>query len=164
MENFKLVYKIGDLELELSGSQEYIDKERQLFLEKLPKLIELKPTQSTTSIKQKNDSTIKNHHITNEDSDLEYESIVQFLNSHDFPTKKETVLGMAYFVDCINKDHPVVTGKINALYDESRQKKPNTSEFLSSLVKSGDLMPITGNKNEYKLTQQGIELVKQRHK
>ena len=74
------------------------------------------------------------------------------------------VLGMAYFIDCVQQDSPVITGKINASFDEARQKKPNTSDNLNKLVKSGDLMPISGNKGSYKLSKQGMDTVDQRHK
>jgi predicted transcriptional regulator len=167
MEVFKLVYKIGNIELELNGSQDFIDKERGIFFKKLPEFIELQaaPIEYASSSNQENNYVNTKEQSTVSDTNkLEYESIVEFLNCHNFTTKKETILGMAYFIDCIKKDCPVGTGKINTLYDESRQKKSNTSEFLAQLVKSGDLMPVNGRRGAYKLTKQGIDLVNKRHK
>ncbi len=167
MEEFKLKYKIGDLELKLKGSQEFIDKEKEAFLQKLPELIELQTAQPIDSDTSVSDTEIKaNEEISFEEkeNDSEYESIVEFLNAHDFSTQKETVLGIAYFIDCVQQDPPVITGKINALFDEARQKKPNTSDNLNKLVKSGDLMPISGSKSSYKLTKQGMDTIDQRRK
>ncbi|MCF1685590.1 hypothetical protein LQF67_08305 [Tetragenococcus halophilus] len=167
MEEFKLTYKIGDLELKLKGSQEFIDKEKEDFLQKLPELIDLHTAQPIDPDTPAPDAEIKiDEKISSEEKEngSAYESIVEFLNAHDFSTQKETVLGMAYFIDCVQQNPPVITRKINALYDEARQKKPNTSDNLSRLAKSGDLMPISGSKNSYKLTKQGMDTVDQRRK
>lgn len=172
MGEFKLTYKIGDLELKLAGSQEFIDKEKEAFLQKLPELIQLQITQpdaivtndfEVESTLQESDS-IQEKISEDKTDQAEYESIVEFLNSHEFPTKKEMVLGVAYFIDCIEQNPPVMTKKVNALYDEARQQKPNISDYLSKLVKSGDLMPVNGSKGSYKLTKQGIETTNQNHK
>ncbi|MCO8285535.1 hypothetical protein, partial [Tetragenococcus halophilus] len=154
-------------ELKLKGSQEFIDKEKEAFLQKLPELIELQtaqPVDSDTSISDTEIKAEKDFSAGEKENVFVYESIVEFLNSHDFSTQKEMVLGMAYFIDCVQQDSPVITGKINALFDEARQKKPNTSDNLNKLVKSGDLMPISGNKGSYKLSKQGMDTVDQRHK
>ncbi|AYW47837.1 hypothetical protein C7K38_05390 [Tetragenococcus osmophilus] len=171
MDEFKLTYKIGDLELKLTGSQEFIEKEKEAFLQKLPELINLQtPTPEITdraapedasSEKAESDSKNLSEDKTN---DSEYQSIKEFLNSHEFLTQKETVLGMTYFIDYIKEDPPVTTGKVNTLYDEAQQKKPNTSDYLRKLAKSGDLMPISNSKGNYKLTKQGRKTIQQRHK
>lgn len=170
MDEFKLTYKIGDLELKLTGSQEFIEKEKEAFLQKLPELINLQtPTPEITDRAAPEDAgSEKTEHSKNlskgKTNDSEDQSIKEFLNSHEFLTQKETVLGIAYFINYIKKDPPVTTGKINTLYGEMQRKKPNTSDYLRKLAKSGDLMPISNSKGNYKLTKQGEKTIQQRYK
>lgn len=90
-----------------------------------------------------------------------YESLITFLKAKNFQSDVERVLGVAYYIDQIEKAGPVTAREIETKLLEARQGKPsNTSQFINQNIKKGYLYEHTEKKDGAKsfyVLQDGID-------
>ena len=145
----KIRIKLGPIEFEAEGDSELIEREREQFFSLLPQaiaavspvvppssqLLEAKPVEENFS-----ELPINTPASTQLAHNGEYESLAGFLNDKKFSTGVEIVMGVAYYIEYINKAGAFTSKDVENALDESRKDKPgNTSQMLTQNIKKGYL-------------------------
>ena len=162
---------MGPIEFEAEGDAELIERERQQFFSLLPQAISaVSPVviQNDNVIEEisENNNNIKNQNYpqlsegNNMSDSTSYDSVASFLNAKRFSTDVECVLGIAYYIDIIEKQGPFTSKDIETKLAEARRAKPsNTSQFLNSNIKKGFLRECSekkGGLKTYSILNDGI--------
>ena len=158
---FHFRIRVGDIEVEASGSEEYV-KEIREYAEQLlsTSLTRTKTMGALTPIKDTTSVLVEGNNKPTDTQPLgEDESLAEFLERLPNKTHQEKILAFGYFLEK-NRNIPNFGAKeINECYDEVREAKSNTAQYLTLLVKSALIMPAKspsgGNANQYVLTRKG---------
>jgi len=156
----KIHIKLGAIEFEAEGDNELIERERDKFFSLLPqaidavspgvhqasRLLEIKPVEDSF-MELPIDTPISTQSIQN----CGYESLAGFLRNKKFTTGVEIVMGVAYYIEYIDKLGSFTSKDIENALDESRQNKPgNISQMLTQNVKKGYLRAFKEKKDGLK--------------
>lgn len=169
MENFHYRIKFGDIEVEASGSEEYV-KEIKAFSEELlsQSLLRLKTLGAITATPTNRPEASEPHNRDSrpliESGSLKEESIAEFLERLPNRTHQDKILAFAYFLEKIRSIASFGVKEINDCYDEVKEAKSNTAQYMVLLIKSGLIMKAktTGQAGsmQYVLTRKGEQTVK----
>lgn len=156
----KIHIKLGPIEFEAEGDSELIERERAQFFTLLPQAImAVSPVvPSAPHILEVEDvhtqSTRLPEHTPVLDSPKrgpQYESLAEFMRDKKFSTGVEIVMGVAYYVECIEGMDSFTSKDIEAALDNARQNKPvNISQMLTQNIKKGHLRELKEKKDGLK--------------
>jgi len=159
--------RVGDVEVEATGPEEYV-KEIRSYAEKLISSMpprtrtmgaispsrELGVTSTPEIVKQ------PARHPLGKD-----ESIVEFLERLPNRTHQDKILAFGYFLEKNRQVSSFGVKEINDCYDEVKEAKSNTAQYLALLVKSGLIMKAKvqqpGGPAQYVLTRKGETTIKE---
>jgi hypothetical protein len=168
MENFHYRIKFGDIEVEASGSEEFV-KEIRAFSEELlsSSLLKLRtlgavtPT-STTKIESE-DSSPKEVRPLGNDESLKDESLPEFLERLPSRTHQEKILAFGYYLEKVKSMASFGVKEINDCYDMVKEAKSNSAQYMVLLIKSGLIMKKgagAGGASQYVLTRKGENIIR----
>ncbi|MBE0334951.1 hypothetical protein [Paenibacillus sp. 23TSA30-6] len=160
----RIKIKFGQIEFEAEGDSELIEREREQFFSLLPQAM-LSVSPSITVIEQPKPSVDILLDTDTPQQSLPtgqtYESLITFLKAKNFQSDVERVLGVAYYIDQIEKSGPVTAREIETKLLEARQGKPsNTSHVINQNIKKGYLYEHSEKKEGVKsffVLQAGID-------
>ncbi|MDO9300124.1 MAG: hypothetical protein Q7T89_02025 [Anaerolineales bacterium] len=152
--------RVGDIEVEASGPEgyvkeirEYADQLLSTSLASMKTMGALTPTKDTSLVVSDSTKTSQNQPLSKD------ESLVEFLERLPNKTHQEKILAFGYFLEKNRSIASFGAKEINDCYDQVREAKSNTAQYLTLLVKSGLIMSAknqtTGNANQYVLTRKG---------
>ena len=152
--------RVGDIEVEASGPEGYVKEIREYAeqllstsLARMKTMGALTPSKETSSVISDSPKTSQNQPLGKD------ESLVEFLERLPNKTHQEKILAFGYFLEKNRAVASFGAKEINDCYDEIREAKSNTAQYLPLLVKSGLIMPAknptTGSANQYVLTRKG---------
>lgn len=168
MENFHFKIKFGDIEVEASGSEQYV-KDIKTFSEELlsNSLVNLKTLGaviSSSNIKIDSSEQSKDVRPLENETSLKEESIAEFLERLPSNTHQEKILAFGYYLEKVRSLQNFGVKEINDCYDEVRETKTNTAQYMALLTKSGLIMKAkvtgTGGSSQYLLTRKGEAAIK----
>jgi hypothetical protein len=158
--------RVGDIEVEASGPEEYV-KEIKDYAEQLlsTSLARMKTMGAVTPVKDTTSVVYESNKVAGNQPLGKDESIVEFLERLPNKTHQEKILAFGYFLER-NRSFPSFGAKeINECYDEVREAKSNTAQYLTLLVKSGLIMSAktstSGGANQYVLTRKGEKSIEE---
>lgn len=184
----KVKYKFGTIEFEAEGDEALIERERQVFLNKIiPVAIEdirqanfqnktfeiiESPTENSNLLACSDipeNNLVENNTIENNTIDLSRESLVSFIKKYGNLSNQDFVLFAIYFNEYKNKIQSFSSDNIKQFYkDARRQEYSNISQLPIELVKKGFIMDDDESSDKkgkkYKLTQSGIYYVENYNK
>jgi hypothetical protein len=126
----KLKIKFGEIEFEIEGDNEIIDRERKQFELLLPQTLSaisgLKIIESVNP-KQVIESPAPSEYISNDLNPKRNstQSIASFLKEKSFGNDTDLVLGVAYFIDVTENASSFNSKDIENKFSESRHQKPS---------------------------------------
>lgn len=153
--------KFGQIEFEAEGDTDLIEREREQFFSFLPQAINAvsstimmveQPKMLVDEILlEESENTHSQQTIDISSGGNLYDSLVTFLKEKNFQNDVERVMGVAYYVDCIEKSGPITAKEIEARLLEARQGKPsNTNSFINENIKKAYLCEHPDKKDGYK--------------
>lgn len=163
----KVPIKMGPIEFEAEGDSELIERERAQFFSLLPQaIVAVSPVVSTPSLVDEN-SEINAFPLETESTLLPeksssvYSSIASFLNDKKFSTDVELVMGVGYYIECIEKNGVFTSKDVENKLIEARKAKPgNISQMLTQNIKKGYLRECADKKDNlkaYSILDEGIK-------
>lgn len=163
----KVRIKMGPIEFEAEGDSELIERERAQFFSLLPQAIvavspvvasPLLPAEATETEMFHSESK---HTLLTGETPHEYTSIASFLNGKKFSNDVELVMGVGYYIECIEKNGSFTSKDVENKLTEARKAKPgNISLALSQNIKKGYLRECKDKKDNlkaYSVLGEGIE-------
>lgn len=161
--------KLGPIEFEAEGDSELIQREREQFFSLLPQAIPVvssvviegsRMLEAVTDGKEIQDSP-EISALPASNVSRSYESVVSFLNEKSFANDSDIVMGVAYYIDCINNDGPFTSKDIENKLSEARQAKPsNIAHCINLNIKKGFIREISTKKDgkkAYQVLSDGIK-------
>lgn len=169
MENFHYRIKFGDIEVEATGSEEFV-KEIKTFSEELlsNSLLKLRTlgavTPTMTTRVESQDSQNKESRPLTDDSSLKEESLAEFLERLPNKTHQDKILAFGYYLEKVRSMASFGVKEINDCYDEVKEAKSNSAQYMVLLIKSGLIMKAKntgqGGASQYVLTRKGEQTIK----
>ena len=160
MSTNKIHIKMGPIEFEAEGDSELIERERAQFFSLLPQAIvavspvvpQLVQTISAKDVRyEDSDVEVPFPNLLNADSHANYQSIAAFLNDKKFATDVELVMGVGYYIECIEKAGFFTSKDVENKLTEARKGKPgNISQMLTQNIKKGYLRECLAKKDNLK--------------
>lgn len=173
MEN-RVKFRFGEIEFEAEGSAEVIERERDIFMNKLlPSAIEAVVKTRSYSVEQvieeRKPLLIAEDIVpcqSPEAEELSRTSLSSFLMKYGNYSEQDFVLLAAYYDETKNKNKSFSSETVKKYYTEARRKEySNVSELLRLLAKKGLIMDAPNNEErgckQYILTADGIKYVKE---
>lgn len=161
---FHFRIKVGDVEVEASGPEAYV-MEVRAYAEQLvsSSLVRTKTMGAVTPVQDvywtadaaspsSHTSVSTGHPLGKE------ESLVEFLERLPSRTHKDMILAFGYFLEKNRTIPNFGVKEINDCYDEVKEAKSNTAQYLALLLKSGLIMKAkvqNGGATQYTLTRKG---------
>lgn len=168
MDNFHYRIKFGDIEVEATGSEEFV-KEIKTFSEELlsNSLLKLKTlgavTPTSSSRPENQESARESRPLTNDQS-LKEESLAEFLERLPSRTHQDKILAFGYYLEKVRSMPSFGVKEINDCYDEVKEAKSNSAQYMVLLIKSGLIMKAKntgqGGASQYVLTRKGESTIK----
>lgn len=163
----KVRIKMGPIEFEAEGDSDLIERERSQFFSLLPQaILAVSPVVSTPSLVVENSETetfsseTENTLLLEKNSNV-YTSIASFLNDKKFSTDVELVMGVGYYIECIEKNGIFTSKDVENKLIEARKAKPkNISQMLTQNIKKGYLRECADKKDNlkaYSVLDEGIK-------
>ncbi|HOI84975.1 MAG TPA: hypothetical protein PLP48_02755 [Acholeplasmataceae bacterium] len=162
--NYRLRLKIKEYEIEVEGSEEFIQSEKKYFFEKVLQ-IDSSDKQSNYAHNDQVDGVvgnpIKETMIT---FDPNRDNLITYTNKFGTPNDLDFVLIAARYDEIKNNNSSFDNKKIINWYDDARRKKySNYSVLITKLIKKGMIMSVnsieSGNSKSYRLTSDGIKYI-----
>ena len=163
----KVRIKMGPIEFEAEGDSDLIERERSQFFSLLPQaILAVSPVVSTPSLVVENSETetfsseTENTLLLEKNANV-YTSIASFLNDKKFSTDVELVMGVGYYIECIEKNGIFTSKDVENKLIEARKAKPkNISQMLTQNIKKGYLRECADKKDNlkaYSVLDEGIK-------
>lgn len=168
MEAFHYRIKIGEIEVEASGSEAFV-REMKAFSDELMKN---SPTNLRTmgAISPPGSSRIETteaHKETRQKAtgeSIKEESLAEFLEQLPNRTHQDKILAFGYYLEKNRNMSNFGVKEINDCYDEVKESKSNSAQYMALLVKSGLIMKAkgsgSGGSTQYTLTRKGENAIK----
>lgn len=163
----KVHIKMGPIEFEAEGDSELIERERSQFFKLLPQTIMAVSPVVHNSLITNNNTTNTEIDVlpveaeTSENSLKLHQSIVSFLNDKNFSNDVELIMGIAYYIECIENKGPFTSKDIENKIKEARKPKPkNISQVLIQNIRKGYLQECPDKKDNlktYMILEDGIK-------
>lgn len=162
--NYKLRLKIKEYEIEVEGSEEFIQSEKKFFFDNVLQ-IDSSDKQSDYAHHDQIDQVIGNP--TKETMitfDPNRDNLITYANKFGTPNDFDFVLIAARYDEIKNNNSSFDNKKIVKWYDDARRKKySNYSALTTKLIKKGMIMSVnanvSGNSKSYRLTSDGIKYI-----
>lgn len=161
---------MGPIEFEAEGDSELIERERAQFFSLLPQAImavfpvvpqPVKVISSKEATYEDSDSNAPVANLLITATHVNYQSIAAFLNEKKFANDVDLVMGVGYFIECIEKTGIFTSKDIENKLTEARKGKPsNISHALSLNIKKGYLRECSEKKDNlkaYSILDDGIK-------
>ncbi len=168
MDNFHYRIKFGEIEIEASGTEEFV-KEIKAYSDELVKNSSIK-SKTIGAISPTASSRIETSEPTKEarpritDESIKEESLAEFLEQLPSKTHQEKILAFGYYLEKNRNISSFGIKEINDCYDEVKEAKSNTAQYFALLVKSGLIMKSknigSGGSSQYTLTRKGENSIK----
>lgn len=156
----KIRIKFGPIEFEAEGDSDLIERERAQFFSVLPQAImavspivpaALTPLESEDVYPQSVRLPETTSVLPVQKDIGNYESLAGFLREKKFGTGVEVVMGVAYYIECIEHAGVFNSKDIEMALDEARQEKPgNISQMIVQNIKKGYLREMKEKKDGLK--------------
>lgn len=168
MDNFHYRIKFGDIEVEATGSEEFV-KEIKTFSEELLsnsllKLKTLGAVTPTSSSRTESQEPTKESKPLTDDHSLKEESLAEFLERLPSRTHQDKILAFGYYLEKVRSMASFGVKEINDCYDEVKEAKSNSAQYMVLLIKSGLIMKAKntgqGGASQYVLTRKGEHTIK----
>lgn len=163
----KVRIKMGPIEFEAEGDSDLIERERSQFFSLLPQaILAVSPVVSTPSLVVESTgidtlSLEAENTLLPEEKVREYSSIASFLNDKKFSTDVELIMGVGYYIECIEKNGVFTSKDVENKLIEARKAKPgNISQMLTQNIKKGYLRECADKKDNlkaYSILDEGIK-------
>jgi hypothetical protein len=163
----KVRIKMGPIEFEAEGDSDLIERERSQFFSLLPQaILAVSPVVSTPSLVLESSGTDTfsieaENTLLPEEKLREYSSIASFLNDKKFSTDVELIMGVGYYIECIEKNGVFTSKDVENKLIEARKAKPgNISQMLTQNIKKGYLRECADKKDNlkaYSILDEGIK-------
>jgi hypothetical protein len=165
----KIKIKMGPIEFEAEGDSELIERERAQFFSLLPQAITAvspvvtRPIQLTDAVDIENGVCLpsENAPLLASVRQRSYSSVASFLNEKKFSTDVELVMGIGYYIECVERKDVFNSKDIESKLTEARKEKPrNISQALTQNVKKGYLREYSKKKDKlkaYSILDEGIK-------
>lgn len=145
MSTNKIRIKMGPIEFEAEGDSDLIERERAQFFSLLPQAIVAvspvvpQPIQVIGAKEAVYEESENNQPINNllaAASQVSYQSIASFLNDKKFSNDVDLVMGIGYFIECVEKAGIFTSRDIENKLTEARKGKPsNISHAINQNIK-----------------------------
>lgn len=162
--NYKLRLKVNNLEIEIEGTEEFVQSEKRFFIDNFLQVNNNNEIPNVLNESQKNtfDATPKSGKNINLDPDRD--NLITFANKFGITNDYDFVLIAAYYNEIKNNNAVFDIKGITKLYDDARRKKySNYSVLFTKLIKAGMIMNAkdneTGSSKKFQLTGDGIEYI-----
>jgi hypothetical protein len=151
-QNYKIRIKRGEVEIEVEGDKEFVEKHIEEFKKEMSKIAEELPP------KEK----IITPEIPKEEVELEKLSLAEFYKLKQPKDNNETVVVFAYWLTKKEHKEEFKTKEISACFDAARIPKPkNITQHVLKVASGKTAYLTTGStKGYYKLTLTGEEFIK----
>lgn len=134
------------VEFEASGSDEFVEREREKFNEMIPPITRAIPaivdkkTEAVPLLEQKTDLTIINNKCVSPSEPI-YETFAEFIIEKKFSLNIDLILAAAYYLSEILKQNEFTCNDIETLLREDAKEAgfSNISVFISSNIKKSRL-------------------------
>lgn len=141
--NNRIRIKLGPIEFEAEGDSELIQREREQFFNLLPQAITaVTPVvgERTQLIEIASDmaetTDISGSALATKTSSTHYESIAVYLNEKSFVNDVDLVMGVSYYLDCIEQTGEFTRKDIESKLSEARRPIPsNVSHCINLNIK-----------------------------
>lgn len=165
----KIRIKLGPIEFEAEGDSELIEREREQFFSLLPQAITAvspvvtRSSQLFDAVDIENDAYLptENAPLLASSGQRSYSSVASFLNEKKFSTDVELVMGVGYYIECIENKGVFTSKDIENKLTEARKGKPgNISQMLTQNIKKGFLSECAEKKDNlkaYSILDEGIK-------
>lgn len=163
----KVRIKMGPIEFEAEGDSELIERERAQFFSLLPQaIVAVSPVVNKPSLLVEDSeaqlfSLESENMLLSANSSNKYSSIASFLNEKKFSTDVELVMGVGYYIECIEKNGIFTSKDVENKLIEARKSRPgNISQMLTQNIKKGYLCECADKKENlkaYSILEDGIE-------
>lgn len=148
-----ILYKVrlhrGDIEIEVQGDKEYVDKK---FQELFESQIQIKTVQHG-AVKEKAISTGGSKPL----------SLREFVEQFNTKAHMDYILIIAYYLEKYRSQDSLTVTDIKKCYGEMREKLTNAGPFVLQNVKKGFLMEAPAKEGQkkatYSLTRKGIQFI-----
>jgi hypothetical protein len=164
-QNYHFRVRVGDIEVEASGPEAYIKEIREYADQLLStSLARMKTMGAVTPIRETTSSATENVRASHSQPLDKDESLVEFLERLPNKTHQEKILAFGYFLEKNRATTSFGAKEINECYDEVREAKSNTAQYLTLLVKSGLIMSsknAASGANQYVLTRKGERTIEE---
>lgn len=150
-QNYRIKIKQGEIEIEVDGDKEFVEKHIEEFKKELPRIAKELPS------KEK----IVSPEIPEKESELEKLSLVEFYKQKDPKNHNETVVVFAYWLTKKEGKGEFKTKEISNLYSKAGVPKPkNVTQHLKNVSSAKKAYLMKGSKKGlWKLTITGEEFV-----
>ena len=150
-QNYRIRIKRGEVEIEVEGDKEFVEKHIEEFKKEMPKIAKELPPKEKTVIPE----------TQKEKVELEGLSLAEFYKQKKPKDHNETVVVFAYWLTVKENKEEFRPKDIEECYSETGIKKltniPQTMKILASGVKA--YLIKTGKRGLYKIGMLGKELV-----
>ena len=163
----KIHIKMGPIEFEAEGDSELIERERTQFFSLLPQAIMavspvVAKSSSLVEVAENEILPVESENtLLSTNSQCTYTSIASFLNEKKFSTDVELVMGVGYYIECIEKNGVFTSKDVENKLIEARKGKPgNISQMLTQNIKKGFLRECADKKDNlkaYSILDEGIK-------
>ena len=149
-QNYRIRIKLGEVEIEVEGDKEFVEKHIEEFKKEMPKIAKELPSKKTVTPE-----------IQKEKDELERLSLAEFYKMKQPKDHNETVVVFAYWLRKKEGEEEFKTRDISNCYDTTRIQKPKNITQHIQAVASGKKAWLTGGskKGFYKLTLTGEDFV-----
>lgn len=161
----KLQLKIGEIEFNLEGEAEFVEKERAIFLEKiLPQAVDaMTRTRLAQTVMIEEDICTMSAIESSNSPVQKPTSINEFLKGKGFCTFNDLTLGIAYYCEKFEDKQNFSSDEIRDCFLLAKRKLPsNISECIRQLNIKGYIQPVANRDTEvkrYSLTTSGEEYI-----
>jgi hypothetical protein len=161
---FHFRIRVGDVEVEASGPEEYVKSLKEYADQlisssssRMRTMGAVTPSTPSTSEQVKSTPPSTGQPLGKD------ESIVEFLERLPNKTHQDKILAFGYFLEKNRATTSFGVKEINDCYEEVKEARSNTAQYLALLTKSGLIMKaksqVPGSPSQYVLTRKGEKTI-----
>ena len=160
MSTNKIRIKMGSIEFEAEGDSELIERERAQFFSLLPQAIIAvspvvpQPIQvigAKEAVYEESENNPPINNLLAAAPQVNYQSIASFLNDKKFSNDVDLVMGIGYFIECVEKAGIFTSRDIENKLTVARKGKPsNISHAINQNIKKGYIRECSDKKDNLK--------------
>lgn len=148
-QNYRIRIKLSNVEIEVEGDKEFVEKNIEEFKKEMPKIAKELPSKEKTAIQE-----------TQKEVGLEGLSLAEFYKKKNPKTDVETVLIVAYYLCTTEKKEEFFNKDIKNATDKIGHKITNIAQILKEAAKGNKAYLVKGSRRgSWTITLEGKRFV-----